>query len=144
MIPTSSQTIGPFWHALADPALADLTRGGAGVTLAGVVRDGDGAPVTDACIELWQPGVGWGRAATDRDGRFAFIVGAGPPIAVAVFARGLLAPLRTRVYFEDAGDALLAALPPDRRRTLVARRDGDAWRWNVTLQGAGETVFLAM
>jgi protocatechuate 3,4-dioxygenase, alpha subunit len=146
VIPTASQTIGPFWHGLADPALADLTRSGAPgtrATLAGIVRDGDGAPVTDACVELWLPGVGWARAATGADGGYAFTIVEAPAIAVAVFARGLLAALHTRVYFQD-GDAWLASLPPERRRTLVAHRDGDAWRWDITLQGANETVFLAL
>jgi protocatechuate 3,4-dioxygenase, alpha subunit len=147
MIPTASQTIGPFWHGLADPALADLTRSGAPgthATLAGFVRDGDGAPVTDACVELWLPGVGWGRAATGGDGGYAFTIVEAPVIAVAVFARGLLAALHTRVYFEDTSDALLASLSPERRRTLIAHRDGAGWRWDITLQGANETVFLAL
>ena len=48
---TSSQTIGPFWHLIEHPELADLTRFGAAgvrVTLSGSVVDGDGNPVTDA------------------------------------------------------------------------------------------------
>jgi hypothetical protein len=55
--PTPSQTIGPFWHLLGDTGLADLTRpGDAGprIELAGQVFDGAGAPITDACIEIWQ------------------------------------------------------------------------------------------
>jgi len=146
-VPTASQTIGPFWHGLADPALADLTRFGAAgtrATLAGIVRDGDGAPVTDACIELWLPGVGWARAATGADGGYAFTIVEAPAIAVAVFARGLVAALHTRVYLDDTNDALLASLPPERRGTLVARRDGDTWRWDIALQGANETVFLTL
>jgi protocatechuate 3,4-dioxygenase alpha subunit len=147
MIVTASQTIGPFWHGLADPALADLTRFGAAgrrAMLAGTVRDGDGAAVADACIELWLPGVGWARAATGADGGYAFTIVEAPAIAVAVFARGLLAALHTRVYLDDSDDALLASLPPERRRTLVARRDRDTWRWDIALQGANETVFLTL
>jgi protocatechuate 3,4-dioxygenase alpha subunit len=145
--PTASQTIGPFWHGLADPELADLTRFGAPgtrATLAGIVRDGDGAPVTDACVELWLPGVGWARAATGPDGGYAFTIVEAPAIAVAVFARGLLAALHTRVYLDDTGDALLSSIAPERRHTLLAVRDGDAWRWDITLQGPNETVFLAL
>jgi protocatechuate 3,4-dioxygenase alpha subunit len=63
-----------------------------------------------------------------------------------VFARGLLRPLWTRVYLGEPGaeldDPLLAALPQERRATLRARRDGDRWRWDIRLQGDGETVFL--
>ena len=54
---TSSQTIGPFWHLIEHPEWADLTRlgaAGARVTLTGSVIDGDGNPVTDAAVELWQ------------------------------------------------------------------------------------------
>ena len=54
---TSSQTIGPFWHLIEHPEWADLTRfgaAGARVTLSGSVVDGDGNPVTDAAVELWQ------------------------------------------------------------------------------------------
>jgi protocatechuate 3,4-dioxygenase, alpha subunit len=154
--PTSSQTIGPFWHPLADPALADLLRfgaAGAGIELSGTVRDGDGAPVTDACVEIWQPlpaaprFPGWGRCATDGDGRYRFVTlapPAGAPISVVIMARGLLKPLWTRVYFEDGNDALLSQLPAERRATLLARQVGAAWHWDIRLQGEGETVFLEL
>jgi protocatechuate 3,4-dioxygenase alpha subunit len=155
---TASQTIGPFWHALAEPALADLTRAGAAgprLALAGRVLDGDGAPVGDACIELWQatPAAspafpGWGRCATAADGSFAFTTlapdAASPYLAIAIFARGLVKPLWTRVYFADTDDPLLASLPAARRQTLLARPDPAGWRWDVRLQGDGETVFLAL
>lgn len=55
---TASQTIGPFWHLLEDPAWADLTRFGAvgeRIALVGTIVDGDGAPVSDTRVELWQP-----------------------------------------------------------------------------------------
>jgi protocatechuate 3,4-dioxygenase alpha subunit len=56
--------------------------------------------------------------------------------------------LFTRVYLpEDEGalarDPLLSSLAPDRRRTLIARRDPDGGlTWDIRLQGDGETVFL--
>jgi protocatechuate 3,4-dioxygenase, alpha subunit len=155
---TSSQTIGPFWHLLAEPEHADLTRlgaTGARLELAGTMRDGDGAPLTDACIEIWQATpkaspvfTGWGRCATDTTGGYAFVTLAPDPsapcLAVAIFARGLLKPLWTRVYFADTGDALLSALPPARRATLLAQRSDAGWRWDIRLQGDGETVFLEL
>jgi protocatechuate 3,4-dioxygenase, alpha subunit len=72
-------------------------------------------------------------------------------MAVTVFARGLLHHLFTRVYFPNhveanAADPLLSGLPEDRRATLVAVPDGSVtgpgYRFDVRLQGQGETVFL--
>lgn len=75
-----------------------------------------------------------------------------PHINVAVFARGINIHLNTRIYFEDEADANardpvlnLIELPP-RRETLIARReerDGQVvYRFDIRLQGEGETVFL--
>ena len=66
---------------------------------------------------------------------------------VSVLARGLLKRLATRIYFDDeaeanAADPVLAAVDADRRDTLIARRDGEAYRFDVRLQGDGETVFF--
>ena len=168
---TSSQTIGPYWHLLADPALADLTRfgaTGARIELTGQVIDGEGIPMTDACVEIWQASPenselfdGWGRSATDLEGRYRFVTlkpgpvpGHGnslqaPHIAVSVFARGLLHQEVTRAYFE--GDALnevdpvLSLVEETRRGTLLSRQDPrhpDCWVFDIRMQGDGETVFL--
>jgi len=157
MIATASQTIGPFWHPLADPALADLTRLGAAgevIELHGQLFDGGGAPITDACVEIWQatphaPAFpGWGRCATDGEGGFAFRTlapeASAPYLSVAILARGLVKPLWTRVYLADIDDALLAQLPAARRATLLARPAPPRWRWDVRLQGDDETVFLEL
>lgn len=171
-IATASQTIGPYWHLIDHPEWADLTRFGAAgprIVLHGVITDGDGAPVTDACVELWQsdPAVsdtfpGFGRVASDRDGRYRFttirpgpVPGRGntmqaPHLAITLLARGILTSLRTRAYF--AGEALNDADPvlaliddPARRATLLAQPDGaDTWRLDIRLQGDGETVFFAV
>jgi protocatechuate 3,4-dioxygenase alpha subunit len=166
---TSSQTIGPFWHALADETLADLTRFGAEgerVVLTGTITDGDGVPVGDACVELWQASPtasdafsGFGRCATDPDGVYRFttirpgtLPGRGnqaqaPHFALTVFARGLLAHVMTRAYFDgepaNATDPVLNAVPDGRRGTLIAKPAGAAtWRFDIRLQGESETVFL--
>ena len=71
-----------------------------------------------------------------------------PHINVSVFARGLLDRLVTRIYFPDEtaandADPVLAAVPADRRDTLVATGSGDGvLRFDIRLRGAGETVFL--
>lgn len=99
---------------------------------------------------------GFGRAAVDDVGHFTFrTVAPGPTepgaaafFAVTVFARGLMNRLFTRAYLPDdpdalAADRLLAAVPAQRRETLVAVRESDrSLRFDVRLQGDGETVFL--
>jgi protocatechuate 3,4-dioxygenase alpha subunit len=62
--------------------------------------------------------------------------------------RGILKRLVTRIYFEDGegndDDPVLALVPVDRRQTLIALRGGAGgpYRFDIRLQGAGETVFF--
>ena len=82
-----------------------------------------------------------GRVRGNHDTRQA------PHVNVTVLARGLLRHLYTRLYFEDeiaanAEDEILRLVPDDRRPTLVARQDGDAYVFNIKLQGEGETIFF--
>ena len=75
-----------------------------------------------------------------------------PHINVALFARGINIHLQTRLYFDDeatanAADPVLNLIEqPQRRETLVARRcemDGKtAYRFDIRIQGEGETVFF--
>ena len=63
--------------------------------------------------------------------------------ALTVFARGLLDRLFTRAYLPGESDGFLAALPEAERDTLqVVREDDGSVRFDVRLQGEGETVFL--
>jgi protocatechuate 3,4-dioxygenase alpha subunit len=100
---------------------------------------------------------GFGRCDTDPAGNYWFttlrpgqVGGAAPYIAMLVFARGLLKPVATRVYLPEeqaanTADPLLSAVPTDRRGTLVAVAEGNgSYRFDIRLQGAGETVFLAV
>lgn len=98
----------------------------------------------------------FGRCATDEHGSFAFRTlkpgrvddEQAPHIDVTVFARGLLRQLITRIYFPDEADAnaadpVLQSLPADERRRLVAVREGEgALRFDIRLQGDGETPFF--
>ncbi|MFC5729390.1 MULTISPECIES: protocatechuate 3,4-dioxygenase subunit alpha [Nocardioides] len=173
--PTPGQTVGPFFHyALPYDGDNELVPPGSpgSVRLSGLVLDGSGDPVPDALIEIWQPdpagGVvraagslhrdghtftGFGRAATDRAGRYTFSTlrpgsvapGRAPYFAMAVFARGLLHRLMTRCYLpgpEVADDPFLASLETSRRATLTAREDELGYVFDVRLQGEDETVFL--
>jgi protocatechuate 3,4-dioxygenase, alpha subunit len=167
---TAAQTAGPFWHLIDFADGADLTRFGATggkLFLQGRVFDGDGAPVIDGLIELWQASPeasdifpGYGRCATDTEGKFRFttvkpgpLPGRGntlqaPHFAINILARGIMTRLYTRAYF--AGEALNDTDPllsmienKARRATLIARPDGkDTWRMDIRLQGEGETVFI--
>ena len=162
-LPTPSQTVGPFFSVAfpvsGDERLVPDDFPGA-ARLEGRVTDGAGEPVTDAVIEVWDSHGGrFGRAATDAEGCYRFVLakpGAGvggqaPHLAVSVFARGLLDRLVTRVYFPDeetanAADPVLSSLAdPGARRTLVARSEpGGGLRFDVRLQGDGETAFFAL
>lgn len=90
---------------------------------------------------------GFGRVATDADGHWAIRTlppGAVSYISLVVFARGLLHHLHTRAYLTDTpGDPLLDSLPAARRPTLIAHPEPHrGYRFDVRLQGDGETVFL--
>ena len=70
-----------------------------------------------------------------------------PHLAIGVLARGVLTRLVTRMYFEDEAsnvdDPILALVPASRRHTLIAiRTAGDHYRFDIILQGNGETVFF--
>lgn len=164
---TPSQTVGPFFHEALrwkDGGKVPLAGDGRPVVLTGRITDGAGAPVADALIETWQlppDGTaaasgnprGFGRVETGHDGTFRVETrmppGNAPFLEVTLFARGLLKPLRTRVYLapENAvrAEPLLAAVAASPRlATLVAHPVADAeYRWDVRLQGEGETVFFA-
>ena len=217
LIPTSSQTVGPFVEIgctyLATDRVAGPTLDTVDVTVRGRVLDGDGEPVPDYMLEIWQTtgkaldgqrsfrrfatqdddqgrfatqdddqgrfatqdddqgrfatqddhpgvitsGVAFGRVMPLADGSFAVHTAyapehadnSAPHLAMLVFMRGLLKPLYTRMYFPDDvrndADSVLALVPPDRRATLVARRDwlsDGSLEWNIVLQGANETVFF--
>ncbi len=172
--PTPSQTIGPFFHdALVTEDRSELVapdHPGA-VRIEGTIYDGAGEPVPDAMVEIWQANqagcyngpeafTGFGRSGTDADGKFSFVtVKPGPVPApdgslqaphlmVAVFARGLLKRLVTRIYFPDeerinAADPVLSAIEdPEFRATLVANDEGDALRFDIHLQGENQTAFF--
>ncbi|MFD9497927.1 protocatechuate 3,4-dioxygenase subunit alpha [Streptomyces sp. NPDC060035] len=96
---------------------------------------------------------GFGRVPTDADGHWAvrtLAPGGVPYLCVALFARGLLHHLYTRVYLPDllgrgtgTTNPLLESLEPERRATLIATRtDPRTYRFDIRLQGDGETVFL--
>jgi protocatechuate 3,4-dioxygenase, alpha subunit len=174
LTPSSSQTVGPFFAIgltyLVDRRPA-IDVAGDTITIRGKVLDRDGVPVPDAVLEFWSsPGSatsnesgfphGLTRACADDEGNFSALVNMPttiplqdkktepPHFLVLIFARGLLRHLISRVYFEDEpgneSDPVLLGIPAERRRTLLAKRDGErSFRWDVSLQGPDETVFFA-
>ena len=154
---TSSQTVGPFFkigmtYNDLNIMVNDATEGER-ITIGGYVYDGNGNPVDDAVIELWQADAngiynhpsdagqanadqgffGFGRASTDDDGRYHFktikpgrVGDQAPHILVRIFMRGMLLHANTRLYFSDeenGADAVLNMVPEDRRHTIIAVRD---------------------
>ena len=191
---TTWQTVGPFFKIglawLYRDDLAGANVPGERIEITGRVLDADGKTVPDAVLELWQANSqgkyahpedeqnkpldagfsGFGRIATDDQGRFRFTTikpgqvlapessstaGAAsaplqaPHINVSICTRGLLRRLVTRMYFPDenanATDFALLQVDPMRHSTLIAKRFANSaskFEWDVVLQGRNETVFF--
>jgi protocatechuate 3,4-dioxygenase, alpha subunit len=164
-VTTPSQTVGPYLSiGLPWPDGPDVVPEGTSgrIRLYGTVYDGAGDPIPDALIETWQADPdgrfgtafrGFGRAPTDDEGGWEIFTvkpgalgdGQAKHIDVNVFARGMLNRCVTRIYFADednAGDPVLSSVPDHRRDTLIARPTDDGYRFDVHVQGEGETVFF--
>ena len=198
---TPSQTVGPYfaygltpkgrcqwdpngsysWKETVGDNLVTADATGEKIRIEGRITDGDGAPINDAMIEIWQADAqgryaspydsralpntqfkGFGRSATDKDGVYSFDTikpGAvpgpngknqAPHIVVAVYSRGMLRQVYTRLYFADdpanANDPILALVPEDRRGTLLAGKQASGgqtvYRFDIRVQGENETVFF--
>ena len=162
---TPSQTVGPYLSiGLPWPDGPDVVPEGTSgrIRLYGTVYDGAGEPIPDALIETWQADPdgkfgsefrGFGRSPTDDDGAWEIFTvkpgalgdGQAKHIDVNVFARGMLNRCVTRIYFADednAGDPVLSSVPDNRRDTLISRPSDDGYRFDVHVQGEGETVFF--
>lgn len=149
---TPSQTVGPYVHIgltlkNSEFLVESGTEGAIEVSFS--VTDGNGDPISDAMIELWQSdeeGVfnspldpratatvegfrGLGRGMVDAEGTVTFTTlrpGAhdaeeAPHLKVGVFARGMLERLYTRLYFPDQDNSAdpVLAAVPESRRPLL-------------------------
>ena len=188
---TPSQTVGPFfkygltpngqydWNDAFTGNLVTPETSGERIHLEGRVFDGDGVPVPDCMLEIWQADAqgrfadpqderalpnttfrGFGRCGSDANGAYGFDTimpgqvadpdgkPQAPHILLAIFGRGMLRHLYTRVYFSDAAanaaDPVLALVPADRRATLIATRQSGngVYQLDLHLQGDSETVFF--
>ena len=130
-----------FWQPDGQGRFADIYGHGEQSTVPGFrgfgrygVRDGDG------CYEM----------VTVKPGRVPGPSGGplqAPHIDVMLFARGMLNRVVTRIYFADevqanAEDPVLATVPAGRRGTLLAVPATDGYRFDIRVQGHGETVFF--
>jgi protocatechuate 3,4-dioxygenase alpha subunit len=145
MVPTPSQTVGPFF-GFALPFDDDAVAARDGMRIEGQVLDGAGDPVPDALLEL-SSGEHFGRCRTDPEGTFHFV--ARRPEAgfydLTIFARGLLRHLNTRIYEPGREGDVPVEVDESRRHTLVAKADGEVLRFDVRLRGQDdkdETVFF--
>ena len=180
---TPSQTVGPFFTiglsstdaagGLASPVTHEIAGEGEEIRIRGRVMDGNGDPVPDAMIEIWQADskgsftnsefMGFARSETgagpDHCFQFKTIKPAAasnleaPYISVIVYMRGLLTQAYTRLYFSDEAEAnskdiVLSQLPEARRDTLLAisqqAADGLSYEFDIHMQGVRETVFFSV
>lgn len=143
---TPSQTVGPFFaygltpeqygypfRAIAGAAMVDDETPGERIRVVGRVFDGEGAPIPDAMVEIWQADGegryahpadprganiafrGFGRCGTGTDPQQRFVFetikpgavgdGQAPHLNVIVLMRGLLSHVYTRIYFDDEAGA---------------------------------------
>lgn len=130
---TGSQTVGPYFAIGMDSLCSTEVPAGPGsetVVIEGQLLDGNGSPIPDGVLEIWQAGAGgeyetgnpadsvgaargFARISTSPAGSFRFTTikpGAvaydaarvqAPHLVVLVFMRGLLRNLVTRMYFPE-------------------------------------------
>ena len=157
---TPSQTVGPYVHIgltregseiIAPEGTADT------VDVTFTVLDGNGDPVADAMIEIWQTRPdgtynteeaegfrGLGRGMCDDTGSVTFttvLPGAAgeeaPHLKVGVFARGMLERLYTRLYFpanDNSADPVLQLVDAPRRDLLLAEPVDGGFRKTIVMQ----------
>jgi protocatechuate 3,4-dioxygenase alpha subunit len=191
LVPSSYSTIGPFFLKPLVDGFEDLTlcndkmARGKHILLAGRVVEEGNVGVLNAIVEIWQadangvfahpldprsaeadPGFfGWGRARTDRDGRYQFrtiLPGPSreetgavrcPHVNVMVLAIGLTRRLVTTAFFSDTpdpvDDPVWNCVPSATRSRLRVARDESldrggvpAYRFDIVLRGENETPFF--
>ena len=181
LIPTGEATIGPFFPPrYVDAGANDLTgfegrkARGAAIEIHGRVVQEDGAPLENLVVEIWQADaagvfrhpadprhpradpnfLGWGRAATDRQGNYRFRTirpsapeDRAPHINFMVMYSGLMRILKTTLYFEgearNDSDPVLLPVGPERKKLLIARKEKPSqYRFDIRLRGENETPFF--
>jgi protocatechuate 3,4-dioxygenase, alpha subunit len=165
LVPTGEMTLGPFFPREFAQGADDLTvvRGkrapGELIEITGRVTQLDGRPLDNLVLEIWQADsrgrydasdfFGWGRTATDTSGVYRFRTirpgasdGRLPHINFLLLYSGLMRHLQTVMFLEPGKDPVLDAVPAARRSLLVAKREGNAYRFDIRLRGERETPFF--
>jgi protocatechuate 3,4-dioxygenase beta subunit len=153
-------TLGPFFPREFAEGANDLAKGAPGepIEITGRVVELDGRALDNVIIEIWQADaagrfdhpdfLGWGRAATDAQGNYAFHTikpgaGAGraPHINFLILYSGLMRQLQTVMFFENSNDPVLQAVANPER--LIATAEGRSrYRFDIRLRGGEETPFF--
>jgi protocatechuate 3,4-dioxygenase alpha subunit len=162
LIPTAEMTLGPFFPREFAEDANDLARGVAGevIEITGRVTELDGKALDNVILEIWQADAagrfdnpafpGWGRAATDAQGNYRFRTirpgaapGRAPHVNFLILYSGLMRQLQTVMFFTDAGDPVLKAVPqPARSRLVVHPVNKTSYRFDIRLRGGEETPFF--
>jgi len=145
LVPSAEMTLGPFFPREFAQGANDLTVNdgkkatGEVIQITGRVVQGDGKPLDNAVIEIWQANaagryddpvfLGWGRAATDSNGVYTFrtikpgaVAGRAPHVNLLILFSGLMRQLQTVMFFSGAADPVLGAVSPESQKKLIAAR----------------------
>lgn len=175
LVPTGEATLGPFFPPrYVDEGANDLTTfegraaKGEAIEISGRVVQEDGAPLDNLVLEIWQADargvyrhpadprhaeadphfLGWGRAATDAQGRYRFRTirpgapqGRAPHINFMLMYSGLMRILKTTLFLEDSDDPVLLSVPKTRRKLLLAKGK-TSLEFDIRLRGQDETPFF--
>ena len=157
LIPTAEMTLGPFFPREFAEGANHL---GSGIEIVGRVTELDGKALDNVIVEIWQADgagrfdnpafPGWGRAATDAQGNYRFrtirpgaVPGRAPHVNFLILYSGLMRQLQTVMFFSNAADPVLNAVPQAARARLVAHPvNKTCYRFDIRLRGGEETPFF--
>ena len=156
LIPSAEMTLGPFFPREFAEGANEL---GSEIEITGRVTELDGKALDNVIVEIWQADAagrydnpqfsGWGRAPTDAQGVYRFRTvkpgaagGRAPHVNFLILYSGLMRQLQTAMFFSNADDPVLKAVPSGCRGRLIAKKEGHAYRFDIRLRGGEETPFF--
>jgi len=164
-------TLGPFFPREFGQGANDLTSldgkavAGEVIEITGRIVQGDGRPLDNAILEIWQASsdgrfddpafFGWGRAASDANGVYAFKTikpgtydGRAPHVNFLILFSGLMRQLQTVMFFEGEKanelDPVLVAVKPEalRGKLIAKKKAANQYVFDIRTRGDGETPFF--